>query len=53
MWYSKKMKYIFVFYPWIYMYDSCKATSIEWTAFAFKAVIETVVIAPDAAVLRN
>lgn len=31
MWYSKKMKYIFVFYPCIYMYDSCKATSIEWT----------------------
>lgn len=49
-WYSKRIKYIFVFYPWIY--SLCKTVGyFHEVDFAFKAVIETVVIAADAAVL--
>jgi len=49
-WYSKTIKYILVFYPWIY--DSRKTIDYFFGMdFAFKAVIETVVIAPEAAIL--
>lgn len=47
---SKIIKYILVLYPWVY--DSCKTTVYSHAMdFAFKAVIETVLTAPAAAIL--